>query len=281
MINSDFRALEYIESCTSKANEDIDVGLLAMAMVYDDHEGLLIDRYKNHVNKVADQVNSYYQGLIGEGAEDDVGVRLAALKHVIYDSHHYQADTKDHEILESADFIRVIDRGKGCATALCLLYMDSACKAGWQIEGLNVPSGYLCRLEYDGQRIVFDPAQGCRVMQAHDLRHALKQSLGEAAELSTEYLKGKNVRQVVVHLCNHIKLRRIEMGEYEKALQIITRMRLLVPDEYRLLLDSGVLFARTGNNQEAIYCLNAYIGKAQNFYDKHEAKMLLQELDSS
>lgn len=279
MINDEFRALDYIESCASKADDDIDAGILSMAMVYDDHKGLSINRHINHLKKIAEQVKGRYQELISEGACDDAGVRLAALKYVLCDSHGYRVDDKTHEILESADFIRVIDRGRGCANALCLLYIDLARKAGWQIEGLNFPSGYLCRMEYAGQRIVFDPTQGCQVMQAHDLRQALKQSLGETAELSTEYLSGKDVHKVVVHLCNHIKLRRIEMGEYERALEIIARMRLLVPDEYRLLLDSGVLFARTGKSQEARDCLNEYIDKAQNFYDKHEAKMLLQELD--
>ena len=277
-MRKDFDAQDYISSCALKPEDEVKIVKLSLAMVYADHEGISIDRYINHMKKMSGEVGRRFKALRDAGGDDDVRTRLAALKHVINDIHDYQQDSKNHEILEGADIIRVIDRGRGCSTALCVLYMDVARSYGWQIDGLNLPSQFLCRMEHNGERLIFDPSAGCKIMEAHNLRALVKQTLGDEAELSTEYLDGLDARQSVIHLCNHIKHRRIEMGEYEQALSMVKRMRLLMPEEYRLLLDAGVLFARTNNVTQARTCLNDYIEKAPNDHDKQDAKLLLSEL---
>ncbi|MCK5385467.1 MAG: hypothetical protein KAJ29_07785 [Alphaproteobacteria bacterium] len=282
MPDGQFKAIEYIESCANKADSEIDAGMLALAMVYDDHSGLSLaslERYIHHFKSIAGNVQKSYRRFIGAGSADDVGVRLAALKSVIADEHGYVSGNPHYEILESADMIRVIDLGKGCPEALGLLYIDAARKCGWQIEGLDVASHFLCRLEISGERQIFNPSQGCKIMRAHDLRALVKNRLGEDAELLSKYLEGMDIGQCIIHLCNRLKLRRIEMGEYTKALEMVERMRVLMPEEYRLLLDAGVLYARTSLKDKARACLGDYIEKAPNSYDRFEAKAFLDELD--
>ena len=278
MLRDDFDAQKYISACALKSHEEIDLAKLCIAMAYEDHAGLSLDRYLNHISKISTQVGRRYKELRAAGSDDDCGTRLAALKHVISDTHDYQTDSDNHEILEGADLIRVIDRGLGCSAAICILYMDAARKQGWHIEGLNMPALFLCRLEYEGERLIFDPSSGCRMMEAHNLRALVKQKLGDAAELSTEYLNGLNARQSVIHLCNHIKHRRIEMGEYDRALSLVENMMIIAPDEYRLLLDAGVLLTRTGNYKRARTCLEDYIKTAPHAQDKQDAMMLLDDL---
>jgi len=274
----DFDALDYISSCALKSDDEIKVAELAIALVFDDHETVSIDRHLNHLKKISDEVGRRFCALIEAGSDDDVRARLAALKYVIIDVHDYQPDTKNHEILEGADMIRVIDRGRGCSAALGILYMDAAHRQGWHIEGINFPSHFLCRIEHEGVRLIFDPSSSCAVMQAHDLRSLVKNTLGDKAELSAQYLDGIDVKQSIIHLCNNIKLRRIEMGEYRNALSMVRRMLVLSPDEYRLLFDAGVLSARLSENDQAKEYLNKYIEKAPDDYDCRDALILLSEL---
>ena len=261
-----------------KEDKDIDLGQMALDLSRDDHVGVSVDRYESHFKKLRKEVAARYDELIKSGAEDDAGVRVAALKHVLSDIHDYRVDTDEHEILESADIMRVIDRALGCRTALCLLYMDIARAQGWIIEGLNFPNYFLCRIEKDGERLIFDPSQGCRVLEAQDLRAIVKDALGDQAELSNDYYEGVDGRATVIHLYNFIKTRYIEVGNYSAAIAIVERMRSVAPDEYRLLLDAGVLYARLDEREKAIECLNEYIDKAPNYYDREDARLLLGEL---
>lgn len=277
-MNADAPSIDYLKQYADRQDGDIDLGALALAMVAPDHEGIPVDRYIRHFQKISDEVSGRYDALISDGADDDAGVRLAALKYALSDIYDYREDDAHYEMLESADIMRVVDRARGCPNALCVLYMDAARKVGWLVDGLNFPNLFLCRLEYQGVRLIFAPSQQCRVLEAHDLREIVKDALGKDAELSTDYLAGIGPRESVIHLCNHLKHRRIAMGDYQHALEMILRMRAISPDEYRLLLDAGVLCARLGKTSEAIKLLDEYILCAPNHYDRQEAQLLLNEL---
>jgi len=146
--------LAYLQVCGENADQDIEVGRLAIALFSADHQGISVNRYHTHLKKIFDEVSERHAALIEQGSDNDVYTQLAAMKHVLSDLYGYAADTPHHEVLESADLMRVIDRGKGCSSALCLLYMDVARKMGWRIEGLNFPSRFLCRLEMNGLRLI-------------------------------------------------------------------------------------------------------------------------------
>ncbi len=270
-------ALQHLKSVSTMSDADIDLGVTALAMVADDHEGVSVDRYIQHLKKINRQVAERHFELLSKGADDDAGAQIAALKYVLYDRHGYYEDDTG-EPLENADLMRVIDLGRGCSAALCLFYMNAARMQGWDIEGINFPSRYLCRIVKDGQRLIFDPVQQCKLIEAHDLRALLKGTLGDVHELSTEYYKGQDARETIIHLCDYLKLRRIEMGDYAAGIELIERMRLIAPDEYRLLLDAGVLYMRLHEDGLAVRCLEDYIERCENLHDRNEAMLLLQDL---
>jgi predicted Zn-dependent protease len=70
----------------------------------------------------------------------------------------------------------------------------------------------------------------------------------------------------------------IEGEEYEHALLLVDRMRLLDEGEYRLYLDAGVLYMKTGRLKEAKAILEKYIQSTPNAVDRIDAQALLNEL---
>ena len=57
-------------------------------------------------------------------------------------------------------------------------------------------------------------------------------------------------------------------------------MRLIAPQEFRLLLDAGVLYSKTGQMPKAEEALVRYIDEVQNPQDKHDAVLLLEQVRS-
>lgn len=277
----DLDAFSHLISFSHQRDEDFDTAEAAVALFSTDHPGISLDKYLNHLKKMKIEVMKRHEALLEQGAIDDVRTCLAALKYVICDVHAYHVDDEHYEILERADFIRVLDRGCGHSNALALLYIDIARKVGWQIEGVNFPDHFLGRLEQGGERIIFDPADGCRVLEAYDLRRIVKDALGAEAELSTEYVNGLSARDSLVSLGNRIKARYIETGEYRSALNMVERLRVLAPDEYRLLLDAGVLYARIQRVEDAVACLEEYMDKVTDPRLRQNAEFLLSELRNS
>lgn len=274
----EFRAQRYLEALSVLQDETIDLGLSAVAMAAVLHKYRSLDRYINHLNTIADEVGMRHKALMSGGAQDDAGTRLAALKFVLSDTYDYRLCDEGAEIFDAADIVRVIDSRKGCAAVICILYMRTAQVQGWEIEGLRFPSYFLCRIGGGSQRIIFDPAQGCKALAAHDLRALVKEKKGADAELSAGYLVPPERREILIHVFNMIKSRQIEMGDYAAALETISIMRQVDPQEYRLWLDCGVLYMKTGEFRAARADLEAFVAQAPAGRDRHEAMLLLDEI---
>ncbi len=276
---SNFDPEQYLGTCSGLDDSALDLGKASMAMVSPFHEGVSLDRYYNHFITLKNEVQARYDELIDQGADDDAGVRLAALKHVLYDMHEYSCDDDIYEMLESADIFRVIDRSQGHSAVLAVLYMDVARQLGWKIEGLDFPNRFLCRLIHGGQPIIFDPASPLQILEAHDLRAVVKDALGEEAELSSSYHDGVDARRLVILVCDLLKSRCVEMEDYERALSVVERMLVFSPNECRLLLDAGALSMRAGKKAAAKEYLLSYVNLTPNAADRDEAYLLLQELE--
>lgn len=260
-------------------DEDVNLAESALNIVSFMHEDIALDRYKNHFQQLYKDTKSRYEELIEQNAEDDAGTRLAALKYVITEVNAYQSSNPNADATDRFDIMRVVDLGAGSRSILALFYINTARLNGWSIDALDFPGGLLCRIGHKSERLIFDPAEGCQLMAAHDLRQRVKDIDGEQAELSAHYYDAMSAADILISIHNHIKLRFIEMGDYEAALEMVLRLKTIKPEEYRLYLDAGVLHARLGQTEKAANALNVYIEKTPNHADKAEAIELLDDLD--
>lgn len=264
-----------------QSDEQIPLAETALLLSSLAHPGLDLDRYRNHIRKLADEVKQRHYDLIQAGAEDNAQSRIAALKHVISDQFGYTGNKDHYNDLQNADLVRVIDQRKGLPIALSILALECARAQHWQVDGLNFPGHFLLRLEQDGARLIFDPFNQFTILQAPDLRNLLKQVAGQDAELSASFYKTASNRDILVRLQNNIKLRQIEAEDYQSALDTVETMRLFAPREVRLLLDAGVLYAKTGQKTKAMTVLEDYIKDAPSPQDRYDAQILLQNISDS
>lgn len=260
------------------ADEHVDLAAVALTLSELTHPGISTERYVSHIRKLGEDVGWRHHDLIEAGSDDNLETRLAALKHVLADQNGYHGDDETYDNVQNADLIDVIERRKGMPITLSILYILAAKAQGWDVAGLNLPGHFLVRLDRDGQRLIFDPFNRCTIMNAPELRQLLKKTIGPDAELSSSYYEPVTTRQILIRLQNNVKIRLIEGEDYEGALKTVTAMRAIDPHEYRLLLDEGVLSARTGRAAGAIDALESYIQKAPNSRDRQEAAMLLQHI---
>lgn len=260
------------------SDDELDLAELALLFSERTHPGISTERYFNHIRKLGEEVGWRYSDLIGAGAPEMPETRLAALKHVLADQYGYTGDDENFDDIQNADLIDVIERRKGMPITLSILYILAAKAQGWDVAGLNLPGHFVVRLEMDGNRLIFDPFNRCDVLNAPELRQLLKKTMGPDAELSASYYEPVTVRQILIRLQNNVKIRLIEGEDYEGALRAVETMRAIDPQEYRLLLDEGVLCARTGRAGGAIEALEEYIKLAPNDRDRYDAQVLLNHI---
>lgn len=271
-------ALERAGTLADDALPLVDVALLLSALA---HPGISTERYQHHIRKMGEEVGWRYHDLTAAGADESAQTRVAALKHILADQYGYHGDAETYDNIQNADLIDVIERRKGLPITLSILYIAVAQAQGWDVAGLNLPGHFVVRLDMDGHRVIFDPFNRCAILNAPELRALLKKALGPEAELSATYFEPVTARQTLIRLQNNIKIRMIENEDYEGALRVVENMRVLDPQEYRLLLDAGVLCARTGRAHAAMVALEAYIKRAPGDRDRYDAQVLLDHIRST
>lgn len=272
---------EYLNAVGSLNDEEIDLAPAAICLAARNYEERNLQRYFHHLKVLAEEVRDHHAAMLEAGADDNAETQIAALKNIITDKHGYMGDSGDYDNLQNADLIAVIDRRKGLPISLCILYIHAAKAQGWDIDGLNLPGHFVVRIEKDGRRVIFDPFYGGGILEAPQLRDIVKRALGPSAELSSHYFEGAKNRDVLVRLQNNIKLRQIDAGDYDEALKTIEFTRLVAPMEFRLLLDAGVLYSKTGQPKAAINALESYIDQVDDPQNRYDAELLLNELRNS
>lgn len=267
---------------TSEKNDDeLDLFDVALKLSAIHHPNISIDRYRNHVLRLIDRVAARHKYLLDSDHEDKLETRLAALKDVIFIEEGYRGTEGRTNYIEYADIMRVIDRRKGMPIMVSVIYIAVGRALGWDVHGLVIPGHFIVRLDMDGGRLIFDPFNECKILEAPDLRQLVKKVLGPKGELSASYFEPSSNRAIILRSQNNVKTRLIEDEEYESALEIVEIMRLVAPNDYRLLFDAGVLYAKTGAANRAQRVLEEYIDIAPNAADREEAAQLLRQINVS
>jgi regulator of sirC expression with transglutaminase-like and TPR domain len=249
-----------------------DAALLISAL---DHPGRSIERYTLHKQRMVDACTKTYndQGALSAWAQ------LDALREIIFTQEEYAGDQENYDRLDNADLMSVVDRRRGLPITLAIIYMSVARDAGWLVEALSFPAHVFLRIEHAGERIIFDPFDGAKVMEAHSLREKLKELVGGQAELSADYYDAMTPRDILARLQNNIKTRLISGEDFEGALQRIDVMRLILPDDPRLVFEAGVMHARVGQRRRAVTLLSSYVDMAVSQDERESALLLLEELE--
>lgn len=261
-------------------HEDLDLFTGALALSAMDHVGLSLLKYWNHIEVLRREVAKTWDFDLKKGEKADVYTALKAVQHVMVELNEYHGDLENYDDLQNADIIRVIERRTGLPVALAILYIDVMRAQGWAVEGISFPAHFVIRLDLDGQRILIDPFRGGKILEASDLRNILKRVAGEYAELSAEYYEPVNSREILIRLMNNTKTRQIADEAYGDALVTIDRMLLFSPKENRLHFERGILLARRQKNDEAISALEKFIEHSEDVDEKHDAVLLIQQLES-
>lgn len=274
-------ALEYLRQVGRMDDGNIDLAeaVLALGLIF--LPGLSVDRYRQHLVKLAEHVREEYQSRLRMEEEDTLYLRVQVLRKIIHEAHGYQGDEKNYDDIQNANFIRVIERRKGLPVSLGILYIILARKMDWICDGLSFPGHFLIRMEKDSERLILDPFKQGREMNAAELRQLLKSIVGKNAELSHSYYNAVSNRDILVRLENNLKKRLIEGEDYDQAIQVADAIGAFSPDEYRIYLDKGVLHAKLGQGAQAVAALETYIAKTPNAKEKQQGLDLLQQIKSS
>ncbi len=263
-----------------KLDSEIDLIEAGFALALIEKPDTDIQKYRTYINECHHKLKTIFDDLCAVENSDDTHVMAKALAQFMAEDQGYLGDDIHYDDFKNINLFDVIDRRLGLPITLCILTIGFCRAQGWQADGINFPGHFIMRLEKDGERLMIDPFQGCKVLEAKDLRLILKRIMGEYAELSADYYNACPNRDIILRLQNNKKYRLIDQEHYQDALDVVDAMTWVAPDDYRLCLDSAVLLSRLEQPMGAIENIKKYINHVQDPHDKAEAEQFLHQLQN-
>lgn len=262
------------------ADDDVPVVetlMLLGAMDRQDHD---LKEFQVHIAQLHDALRDHIAVHPREAGEDVNQWRLDRIKEVLFDQFRYRGDY-NHEGFddpEKINFLDVLKNRSGIPVALGALFYELATVQKWTIAGLNFPGHFIMRLDEGAARLIFDPFNQGRVLNAPLLRQLLKESMGADAELHHDYYDAVTARDIVLRFCNNRKIRFLQMANYEAALETVQHELWIAPDEPRLYFDGGVLAAKMDMLTQAIEHFTRFVALSDDMRSVAEAKSMIMSL---
>lgn len=262
------------------ADDDVPVVETLMLLGALDNAETDIQKYQLHIAQLHEALHENIADNPLNDGEDVTLWRLDRLTEVLFDRFHYFGDY-GHEGFrdpEKINFLDVLDTRSGIPVALGALFYELAHARQWPIFGLSFPGHFIMRLEDGASRVIFDPFNNGRVLDAPLLRQLLKESMGAQAELHHHYYTAVSARDIVLRFCNNRKIRFLQLGRYDASLSTVQHELWIAPDEPLLYFDGGILATKLDMLSQAIEYFTRFIALSDDSHSIAEAKTLLVSL---
>lgn len=261
--------------------QDGDINLVdaALALSAWAEPPLNLNPYLRHASELADQTRAY---LNNEAASATLCAQAA--RQIISRRYGYGTildKLEPDQRGDSANLARVMDKRQGGADALCILYDHALAGLGVRVEAIDFPARTLLRIEDDhGQRLVIDPLNGGRTIDARGMRKLHRDHHQNDGDLDPFNLGALSRRDVLIALQDEVKLHYLRMAAPEAAMAALEAALLIAPEKARLWREAGLLHSRLDHIGDAIFALEQFLNLPGDTAHRYTASQLLQQLQN-
>jgi len=208
--------------------------------------------------------------------------KVVALNHYLFQELGLRGNTEDYYDPRNSYLNEVLERKLGIPITLSIIYIEIGRQLGLRLHGLSFPGHFLVKLKLNRGNLILDPFAGGEPQSERDLRARLKPVLRDsAADRLEHYLAPASSRDIIARLLRNLKRIYLERGQYDKALTVMQRMPLVVPESAEELRDRGLIYAELDCFRAAQGDLENYLRRRPDAPDAMEMHAKLVELKSA
>lgn len=194
-------------------------------------------------------------------ADFSITHRLIALNNYLFRELGFSGNAGEYYDPRNSFLNDVVARRTGIPITLSILYLEIGAQLGLKLNGVSFPGHFLVKARVSGGELVLDPFAGGRSLSEEELRERLAQFAGKAAAQSLpleEFIEPASPRQILARLLRNLKAIHLEAGEHERALAVMNRLVVLLPDVPEERRDRGRVYASLDCARAAVEDLGHY-----------------------
>ena len=252
-VESDAR-LGAFAALMTQPEEHIELDRAALELARIEYPALDVDAYLARLDALAEEVRSRIAGLpaaapeyaaSGDQGLPDLPDVVQAMNHVLFEEAGLRGNSDDYADPCNSFINDVLDRGLGIPITLSVIYMEVARRIGLELYGVSFPGHFLVMSDYGDGVVVIDTFFGGITLSEDQMVGRIRHVLGEdlpAQHYLAQFLVPAGKRETVVRMLRNLKGAYVGAAQHEKAIPVLDRLLLLVPDEAEELRDRAELY---------------------------------------
>ena len=188
---------------------------------------------------------------------------ITAMNHYLFEDLHFVGNRDRYEDPRNSCLNEVLDRRTGIPITLSVVYMETARRAGLQIEGINFPGHFLVRCpdldSQGGASLIIDPFHGGALLSEHDCRLLLQRHVGSEVAFSKSLLAPTTRLQIIARMLLNLKRIYVHMRSFPQARDVTELLLALTPSALNELRDRGLLAYHLNDVSSALRDLQTYL----------------------
>jgi regulator of sirC expression with transglutaminase-like and TPR domain len=242
-----------------KPEAELDVAELALHLARDEYPSVDVEAYLAELEAMAREASRYMRG--------PLSARVHGLCRYLFHDLGFRGNKKDYYDPLNSYFNQVLERRTGIPITLSAVVIAVGRRAGLPVVGVGLPGHFIVKAVEAGQRVLFDPYHGGRILTATDCENLVRQVTGRDLEVTEEQLLDLPLGLMIMRMLNNLKVIYLKRSDLPRAIRVLERLRQLAPQDAELQRDLGVCLVHAGHAGKAIDLLSAYLQAAPEAMD--------------
>ena len=226
-------------SMLAMPDEVLDLAEAALLIAKDEYPELDAGRYLKRLDALAEAA--------GRALSGDTEAGLERLNDCLFREQGFRGNSDDYYDPRNSYLNEVLDRKLGIPITLSIVYLEVGWRLGLPLSGVSFPGHFLVRAEAaNGPRIV-DPFDGGVALDEEALRERLARVLQDEPAIDPDparWLGAAGKREILLRVLRNLKGIHLHHQSLNKALMVVHRIMLIVPDNAEELRDRARIYER-------------------------------------
>lgn len=205
---------------------------------------------------------------------------IQTINQYLFEELRFTGNNRDYYDPRNSYLNEVLDRKLGIPLSLSILYLEIAQRLNFPMVGIGMPGHFLIRPNFEDAGIFVDAFNQGEILFPEDCETRLQQVYQQPVKLDPAFLEPISNRQILVRMLTNLKFIYVNHNNYEKALQVINSLLILLPDSETELRDRGLLYYQMGDGEHAIVDLETYLQLSPHAQDAPAIYQLLEQIRS-
>ncbi|MEL6381720.1 MAG: tetratricopeptide repeat protein [Cyanobacteria bacterium J06626_18] len=206
---------------------------------------------------------------------------LQAISAYLFEAQGFMGNGQDYYNPRNSFLNQVLDRRTGIPITLSLVYLELARRVGFPMAGVGMPGHFLVRPTLDEMAIFVDPFHKGEILFEEDCRDRIKQLYGKTARLRPEHLDPIGPRPFLARMLMNLKVIYLQQQDIPRALSVIDRILMLLPDSLAERRDRGLIYYQQGQLNAAREDLKYYLRNHPKAQDSYEIQQVVSQINQT